>query len=207
MRLGDRRLRRRIGALRRRGLIRRQAQTTRKHLHSRRETLVEGRRTIIGRGEALVERRGRIKGETFVERRAPARRSLRRRGSSVGQAIQESDNRFQACQAYAIVRRAGSQRGAEPEKLRVDCAENGNMRSGQCRVCRPCLRACRFKGKPQNYRGDSKRNPADPRLSQYVPQRVPPLPVAERPTATRVPRRTRKETCRLRQEWFRPIRS
>src|SRR5262249_52055050 len=56
----------------------------------------------------------------------------------------------------------------EPENFRVDCPKNRNTQTGQC-VCRTCLRPCRFKDEPKNHRGDSKRNRAEPKLTQYAP--------------------------------------
>ena len=67
------------------------------------------------------------------------------------------------------------------------------MRGAGTAVRRPCLRSWRFEDEPQNHRGDSKRNRADPQVNQYVPHVHPTLPVAQRPTATHVPRRRRNK--------------
>src|SRR5262249_59855551 len=56
----------------------------------------------------------------------------------------------------------------EPENFRVDCPKNRTTQTGQC-VCRTCLRPCRFNDEPKNHRGDSKRNRAEPKLTQYAP--------------------------------------
>jgi hypothetical protein len=111
------RFRRRIGSLLLDLPIRRQSQTVCKHLHRRRETLVEGRLAIISRGESIVERLRTIlqSGETLLERRVPARGRVRQHAPPVGWGI-ETDLRFQACQSYAIAQGVPDPSGALSRK-------------------------------------------------------------------------------------------
>ena len=175
LRLGSRRLRRRIGAPLLCISLRRQAQIVRKRLHRLFKARVEGRTTIVGRGEAALERRRLIveRGETLFERPVPAARrgGVQQRAAATDQCI-EADLRLQACQPNAIDWGRRSERRADAENVRVNRPENRNTRARQARVRWACLRPGRFEDEPQHHRGDSERNRANPPLHQQVP----PLP-------------------------------